>query len=235
MKRCSQCHFTFADDQQFCDFDHTELIDVPEPPPAFQNVPAVLPGQARRARRLRRSRVGLAILALSGVATSALLVGYFDSVSQSGIDVVSNSAGQGPSSLNRQGAQEKPEQALIEPPTKPRKISTQRKLAANDKGSSMPSSILKWDVAPASMYSTASRTARSRQNLRRQPPSQRSVPSNKTPDMAMTRRRSVAGGKATHARNHRNIRERNSGDGKDSKFVAVLKKTGSILTKPFRL
>src|SRR5688572_16346605 len=23
MKRCSQCHFTFSDDEQFCDFDHT--------------------------------------------------------------------------------------------------------------------------------------------------------------------------------------------------------------------
>ena len=262
MKRCSQCHFTFTDDQQFCDFDHTKLTDIPEPPPAFQNV------RRGRARRLLRSRTGLAILALSGVAMSALLVGYFDSVN-SGIDVASNSespvATSLPSSLTPQASPVKKERALIWPASKPRRISTQRKLTANDQAYSMHSSILKWDVAPASrtsapssVDSTSSHTARSPQTLRRPTPSKgsatlsmvamkRRVPSN----ASATRRQLVSGSNTTLARNHRKIREgnsgneklsrvvmgqkRKSGDGKDSKVVAILKKTGSFLTKPFRL
>ena len=255
MKRCSQCHFTFADDQQFCDFDQNELTDLPEPPPRFHTLPA------GRTRRILRSPVSLAILALCGVATSALLVGYLDSVSDPGIATISTSATPAASTPSRQSVPPKPAQPLIRPATKVRSISTQRKLTAIETGSSMPSSILKWDVAPQAMSSTVSRTEvsrteepraartdRSPQKLQRvQTPAKRSARSN----MTATRRSAAKAGQTTQARNHRNIQQRNYSDrrgqdsndrreqssaqGKGSRVIAILKKTGSILTKPFRL
>src|SRR5687767_2087253 len=109
MKRCPACDFTFADDQQFCDFDHTELTDLPEKPPTFPKVPV-----ESRARRLLSSQAGLAILAVLGGVMSALLLGYLESGSDSGRDLASNSKSQSRPTI------------LAPPSASPRKISTQR-------------------------------------------------------------------------------------------------------------
>ncbi len=222
MKRCSQCDFTFSDDHQFCDFDYTELTVIPDPPPSTQNVAPFFP---TKVRRIVRSRPGLAVLALAGIA---LLVGYFDSVQKSRSDLVSSSENQDPPYLTGQAPREKSEQALIEPVTKPRSISTQRKLAANETGSSMPASILKWN-SPTSR--TTSRTTPSRSRLRR---SQSTSPNVATSNIAASKRKRTNANQAVQARNHRSVRERTN-EKKSSKFVAILKKTGSLLTKPFRL
>jgi len=83
MKRCSECDFTFEDHQQVCDFDGTELTIIPESvPKAVRTSPF---------RRLARSRVALAALVLAGLISSALLIGYYDSASQSSAEIASNS------------------------------------------------------------------------------------------------------------------------------------------------
>jgi hypothetical protein len=222
VKRCSQCDFTFSDDHQFCDFDYTELTVIPDPAPSTQNVAAFFP---TKVRRIVRSRPGLAVLALAGVA---LLVGYFDSVQKSRSDVVSSSENRGPSNLTGQAPREKSEQTLIEPVTKPRSISTQRKLRANESGSSMPSSILKWK-SPLDGESVASRVTPSRLGPRRvNSTSKRGAASN------MASKRKAAKSNNAIAQNYKSTRD-GTRDRKSSKVVAILKKTGSILTKPFRL
>src|SRR5687768_14757507 len=140
MKRCSQCHFTFSDDEQFCDFDHTELTALLEKPPALPKLPKSFHG---RVGRFVRSHIGLSLLVLSAIAISAFLGGHFDYIRPLE-DVALNSASEDSSRHLGPTPQKKHKQALIEPVAKPRKISTQRKLVASARGSSMPASILKW-------------------------------------------------------------------------------------------
>lgn len=147
MKHCSQCGFTFGENEQFCDFDGTELNTVPEPAPFSPSASTLRALRPSRFRRLALSRVSLAALMLAGLISSALLIGYYDSGSQSNIEIASraqtqndmvNLVPQGPSETSDQA---KPEQA------KPRSISTQRRIAAAAKTSSMPSSMLRWESA----------------------------------------------------------------------------------------
>ena len=212
MKRCPQCHFTFAGDQQFCDFDHTELTLVPGP---SRNTPAA-PG--------RRSHLLLAIVALS-LAEAVLLISYVDSANESGV-VTPNSETHQALIPAPQLPPEKSHPALLDPSiktTKPRSISTQRKLTASDESPSMPASILKWKPNAA----TASRRDRS---ITKRTATANAV-STKRAQPRSTQR--IKSDKAMYARNHEYTR---GGTAKrtDSKVVAILKKTGSILTKPFR-
>ena len=233
MKRCPACDFTFADDHQFCDFDHTELTDLPEKPPTFPKVP--VPG---RARRMLHSRVGLTILAVSAVAMSALLVGYLDSASDSRSDLASAPHSQ--SSLKRQ----------VQPSASPRKISTQRKLAGHDTDPSMPSSILKWNPNRASSERSSKTLRRipvpARRNPRahiasaRRPAIKRTAPSHiaSTIRPAVKPVQPIKVREAPLARNNETTPKRTSTyrqpSGKGNKVVAFFKKTGSILSKPFR-
>ncbi len=217
MKRCPQCHFTFSDDQQFCDFDHTELTFIPPP---SKEISAVPPGRLRRAAR---SPIGLAILAV-GVGASAVLVGYLDTANDRGL-VTSNSEVQPASSPLLHAPLEKSHQALIEPLRKPRSISTQRQLGKED-SSAMPSSILKWEPHGSVASSTSV-------------PHRQSTSKRAAANVVRNRRATVTSNKAgrsnkaMYARNHKAIRTRTA-ERKESKVVAILKKTGSILTKPFR-
>jgi hypothetical protein len=89
MKQCSQCHFTFEDHEQFCDFDATELTPCPEPLAAARDASLLFGGSPFV--RLFRSRVSLTCLALAGVISSALLIGYCDAESQTKVDTQGNS------------------------------------------------------------------------------------------------------------------------------------------------
>lgn len=108
MKRCSHCEFLYEDDQRFCDMDGTELFNavglfafsqsVSEPahdpaPLAFSGSVSVLPALSSSPHltafpsvflRFLRSQFSLAALALLGVISSALVIGYYEYVSQAG-------------------------------------------------------------------------------------------------------------------------------------------------------
>lgn len=160
MKRCSQCGFTFEENEQVCDFDGTELTTVPEPIPFYQrvspNVSTLSAVRRSRFRRLALSPVTLAVLALAGLISSALLIGYYDSGSrpniEPNIDLASNAESRNDTVVVPQGpakasAQVKPDQVA-----KPRSISTQRRITSASKAS-MPSSMLRWESASHSSRS----------------------------------------------------------------------------------
>jgi len=76
MKQCPRCDFTFPDFHHVCDFDGAELIPDPERPSLVTLRPS-------RIRRCLKSPLFLAGLTALGLLSSALLIGYFDSASQS--------------------------------------------------------------------------------------------------------------------------------------------------------
>src|SRR5260370_4745844 len=82
MKRCLKCDFSFASFHHVCDFDGTDLIDDPESLPVSPGVSALVAATQSPFLRLVKSPVFLAVLALAGLLSSALLIGYFDSASQ---------------------------------------------------------------------------------------------------------------------------------------------------------
>jgi hypothetical protein len=75
MKRCPECHFTFEDYEERCDFDGSELTQFPE-----SSGPKLAPPLPFYVRMLK-SPYGLAALAMVGLVLSSLVIGYFDSSS----------------------------------------------------------------------------------------------------------------------------------------------------------
>ena len=235
MKRCSQCDFTFENHLQFCDFDNTELTVIPERVPSFTNVsppPSLF-------LRVARSRVSLAFLAFAGVMLSALLVGYIDSASQPNVAVTSN-AERGNDMLNPDSQspgvtpdQEEPEQAA-----RPRFNAQEMRIRAEEIPSSVTAPVFRWEPAvsrssrsrpePATFKleaistsgTRASKGSRARANG--EPLARRRRRATPTAVLSGSEKKPV-GSESENARQKR-----------DSKVVAVLKKTGSILTRPFR-
>src|SRR2546421_216348 len=82
MKRCPKCKFSFASFHHVCDFDGTDLVDDPATLPVSPGVSALVAATQSPFLRLIKSPVVLAVLALAGLVSSALLIGYFDAASQ---------------------------------------------------------------------------------------------------------------------------------------------------------
>jgi hypothetical protein len=235
MKRCSQCEFTFDNHLQFCDFDNTELTVVPERAPSFTNVsppPSLF-------LRVARSRISLAFLAFAGVMLSALLVGYADFASQPNVAVASN-AERGTDKVNPESQdpagtrdQAKPDQAA-----KPRLNATERRISAEETHSSVTASVFRWEPA-------VSRSSRSRPEpttFKREAISPSGVGASKGSrarpngeSLAKRRRRpnptTVLSGSETRSVGSESGTARQK---RNSKVVAILKKTGGFLTRPFK-
>lgn len=268
MKHCPRCAFTFDDQVRSCDFDGTELKVVPELAPSFKSVPFEPASSGSSAHRLVKSPAGLAALAFAGVAMSALLIGYYDSVSQPNINFTvpqsrSDTASTVPSTTVETGQGEW--QA-----DRPRIVSTQRRIGA--------------DELPASMVKRLLEASRSRSNK-----SQRDASTTKTvaiqsdpssrpssPKLLATQRKPANISRQSQARNQARPGPRDRGrqqhsvtrvlrpggqeldrrqhsvarvadrwlggdanesahHRKDSKVLKILKKTGSILKRPFEL
>jgi len=77
MKRCPQCEFTFEDHDKFCDFDGSELSPIFERTLSSQSYSTLTHVLMPVVWRLMRSNFSLAILALTGIVFSALVVGYY--------------------------------------------------------------------------------------------------------------------------------------------------------------
>lgn len=217
MKRCSQCEFTFEDHQRFCDFDGSELTVVPEPFPAFKkvSVPAtVLPSLLFR---VARSRVSVAVLALAGVMLSALLIGYFDSGSQSNIDIASSSESRNEMISVPQGPSESKDQTKPEEVAKSQFISTQRTIKA-DKES--VTSSKKKSPATSKPQGNKPRLGKANRGLLTRNQKMGSHEANRE---SLARNQKRPDGSKSQSSHHRG----------DSKVAAILKKTGRILKRPF--
>lgn len=216
MKRCSQCDFTFEDDQQFCDFDGTELSVVPEPVPSFKKF-SMPPGvSAPLFLRVVRSRVSLAVMALAGVMLSALVIGYYDSGAQSNIEPDIDLASNDMVNLVPKGASETLDQAEPEQ-VKPTFISTERRINAEEKTRTR-----------AHVFSSNSKPERNKRGFEK---------ANKDLLARKQKTGSETANEESLARNSKRPADRESNGSrqhKDSKVVAILKKTGNILTKPFK-
>ncbi len=72
MKRCPECHFTFEDRDQVCDFDGSELTPFADPAPLSDRI--VSPSKRSSLLRFANSRSGLAGLAGLLLVSGTLLV-----------------------------------------------------------------------------------------------------------------------------------------------------------------
>ena len=231
MKRCYQCEFTFEDQQQFCDFDGTELTVVPVSIPSFKNMSAP---PASLFLRVVRSRVSLTILALGGVMLSALVIGYYDSAGQSSIDIDLGSNVESRNDMGNlvpKGASETLDQAKAEQASKPSFISTERRIRAEEKTSSRPISVI--SRPPTTSRARAhvrSSTSKPEVNKRRF----------KKAKELLALKQNTESGKANTESLVRNSKRPNGRESesahqsRDSKVVSILKKTGNILTRPFK-
>ena len=212
MKRCPKCEFTFDDHQEFCDFDNADLSDVPE-------LIRALPGTASPSRFLRvsRSPAALAGLLLVGVTLSALMIGYYDAANSTDSNL----------NLEYGGQVEVNTPSLV-----PAYVSMERRVASSKEASSMPSSEIKWlaedpepEVSEARSTTPTPKTpATLRANTRRTARANRQLLANN--------QMNVSNQVADRGPNRASANRRRQ---KDSRVVAILKKTGSILTWPFKL
>ena len=262
MKRCSQCDFTFDDYQQSCDFDGTELTVVPELIPSFKDLS--IPGRislpfTARLLRIVRSRVSMAGFALAAVMLSALLIGYYESANLSDSVGEADSAGANSNSGVSQRSPapaNKPDQPETSDPIQsPRRLTMERRVTGT-KESSMPSSMIKWPTEDSHSRSSRARSSWSQPDqstaevpaklsVRRasSPADGQSRAGNQKSGPGKSNRQSYARNtsedrtqrrNAARVANRRPRRESEAREQKESKVVAILKKTGSILTWPFK-
>jgi hypothetical protein len=230
MKRCSECHFTFADHEEVCDFDGTQLTLTPEP--------ALHEGMTSSGlRRLVQSHGLVVVLTLIALGLSALLVGYYDALDQAHPDAAVDVTIPQSNFL----AQPLP-QATSNPSSQRRSINTQRRISAD--GKPELGSFAERSQTRARRYLSSSPGERTTAQL--QATAKRATVKRKTdPDSfaspggdrkgtsgsnASTRRESVAEGRRQFEQTTRSLAHHK----KDSKFVAALKTTGRILKWPFQ-
>lgn len=224
MKRCSQCEFTFEEHQQFCDFDGTELTVVAEPFPSFKKVSVPATVFPSIFLRVARSRVTLAVLSLAGVMMSALLIGYFEAASQPNIVIASNpesrneviSVPQDPSASSPQASEEVAQSRFV---------STQRTIKADEKpvaASKKRSPSTSKPEGTKRRFEKANRELLTRdQKIASQKASQKIAPQKANSESSARNQKGPDGSKPQSSKRG------------DSKVVAILKKTGRILKRPF--
>jgi hypothetical protein len=236
MKRCPKCEFTFDDYQEFCDFDGAELSLIPEFVPSLKNLSLPATTSPSLFLRVARSRVSLAGLSLAVVTLSALMIGYYDAAnapdsvsgpnSERGETVQVNKSSQADTSKLVQSGRS---------PQRPTYVSMERRVTSAEEASSMPSPMIKWLAEDPESQPAQSRPAPPRSkapatvqaNIRRPARSQRhSLTDNQ-------RSGSRKANKVAHRRPDGDFA--GTRRQKDSRVVAILKKTGSILTWPFKL
>jgi len=219
MKRCPKCNFSFASFHHVCDFDGTDLVDDPVTLPVSPGVAALVAATQSPFLRLIKSPVFLAVLALAGVVSSALLIGYFDAASQPNSIAESQAARDSPSNSI----------ASLAPPVQ-RPVQPQAQV-----GTRAPSFSLPEISKPAkNLSSTRERSvtaSRSRARLRFSP-SIRNQQSR--PEIALQR---PPKDKALQKESKESAPQRDSkknANRKESKLTATLKTTWNILKKPFK-
>lgn len=260
MKHCPQCEFTFDDQEQVCDFDGTDLIPVPETPPSFKSISFASPSSRSFICRLVTSRAGLIVLAPVAVLLSSLLIGYIDSANQSKVEK-STSQTRDSASMVPSTSVDAIGQAQVQTdvqPNRPTTISTQRKIGPDELP---PSMVKRLQAGTRSQSARTPRNSRDTKLVatKRRSSNSRLVASRRKP--ANATRQSQARNQARPGSRERARQQHTVASGayrrqqpseasgeyrrpgwstnesahhrKDLKVVAILKKTGSILKKPF--
>ena len=259
MKRCPQCEFTFEDHENFCDFDGSELSPIFERPLSSQSYSTLNHVLMPLVRGLLRSNFSLAVLALAGIVFSALLVGYY---SATDVQSKGETVEAIPALVNRESVKNSVASvatlavtiAATAPPNKAKALTGRR-----SRTSSRSASL---QFARASVRSTAFRSRKPSSsslrvaNLRRtyiQPQLEAKSAVHASSQLIQARdqkhvealqqvkpSRSVVGeDKVKLTGGHSSSTGSKSfvqfPQKKDSKFIAAMKKTGRVLSWPFRL
>lgn len=217
MKRCPKCDFSFASFHHVCDFDGTDLVDDPATLPVSPGVSALVAATQSPFLRLIKSPVFLAVLALAGLMSSALLIGYFDAASQP--NSIAESQASRDSVVSRVPPVQTPAQPLAGVGTQAPSISRaemSKPNAAKDLSSTRERSV------------TASR---SRARLRSSPSIRNQQSS---PEIAL---QGQPKDKSLQKESKESALQRDSkknANRKESKLSATLKSTWNILKKPFK-
>jgi hypothetical protein len=216
MKRCPKCDFSFASFHHVCDFDGTDLVDDPSTLPVSPGISALAATQSRYLR-LIKSPVFLAVLALAGLVSSALLIGYFDAASQP------NSIAESQAARNSVASLSPPVQTLAQPLAG---VETQAPFTSR--------SEISEPKAARDLSGTRERSvtaSRSRARLRSSP-SIRNQQSR--PEIAL---QGQPQDKALQKESKESAPQRDSkgnANRRESKLTAKLKTTWNILKKPFK-
>ena|SRR5437773_7331744 len=211
MKFCPKCDFSFASFHHVCDFDGTDLVDAPETLPVSPGISALVAATQPQYLRLIKSPVFLAVLALAGLLSSALLIGYFDAASQ-------------PNSFAQSQASRDSVVSLVHPVQSQAQVET-----------IAPSFIRSEISKPAKDLSATRkrsvRASRSRPPLRSSPPI---VNPQSRPEIAL---QGQPKDKALQNESKESALQNDSkknANRKESKLTAKLKTTWNILKKPFK-
>jgi hypothetical protein len=217
MKRCPKCDFSFVNFHHVCDFDGTDLVDDPETLPVSPGVSALVAATQSRFLRLIKSPVFLIVLALAGLVSSALLVGYYDAASQP------NSIAESPAVRDSVVSLVPPAQPPARPPAR---IVTRAP-------STTPSEIGK-PKAAKDLSSTRERSVTASRSRARHLPSPSIRNQQSRPEIALQRQPKD---KALQKESKESALQRDSKENanrKESKLTAALKTTWNILKKPFK-
>lgn len=252
MKLCPQCEFIYEDDQKFCDMDGENLVSDTRSgvfPPAMSTVPAVTAAvPAVTAAKPKKSPLKNIVMAVvAGFVLSALGLAYYASSPSLDSDSASRS--------RKLGAPEKSRQQQIAPPldnsssqptTSPSQSPTNPK-AAPDSGQASGEELTDKPASESarshSVPKTTDRTLRASDNrltiARHLPPLPRLTP---LPRLPPPRRLPAANPEGKQpgvtARPHKqgNANQKLAmPNQKQSRVRSFLKKTGRILSKPFKL
>jgi hypothetical protein len=218
MKRCPKCDFTFDDHQEFCDFDGAGLSVVPQLGTSLKNVSLPATESPSPFLRAVRSPITLSAILLVVVTPSALWIGYYD-------------AANSPDSVSA-GNLEHGEQIEINSSSQgPNYVSMERRVTSAKEASAMPSSTLEW-LAEEPEAEPASRAKPPTSGLP-QTKSRRTLRSNRQSLAVNQRSVTKPLNKVAHRAPNRDTT--GSRRQRDSRVVSILKKTGSILSWPFKL
>src|SRR5258706_394180 len=219
MKRCPKCDFSFVNFHHVCDFDGTDLIDDPETLPVSPGVSALVAATRSPFLRLVKSPVFLTVLALAGLLSSALLIGYYDAASQPNSIAESRALRDSPDSRASIASLVPPAQPRAQPPTR---IKTRAPFTR-------PNEVRTGSGSDRVLHSAAASRSRARLH-----PS----PSNRNqqikPETALQKQPED---KALQKEPKESALQRNSKENanrKESKLTATLKATWNILKKPFK-
>ena len=220
MKRCPKCNFSFVNFHHVCDFDGTDLVDDPETLPVSPGVSALVAATRSPFRRLVKSPVFIVALALAGLVSSALLIGYYDTASQ-------------PNSIAESPASPATVVSLVpsaQPPVRPPSPIRTRAPSTSRAEISKPAKDLS---------STRARSVTASRSRARLHPSPSTRNQQSRPEIALQRQplQRQPRAKALQKESKDSALQRDSKENanrKESRLTAALKTTWSILKKPFK-
>jgi len=243
MKRCPKCDFSFANFREVCDFDGTDLVHEPETLPVSPGVSALVAATQSPFLRLVKSPVFLIVLVLAGLISSALLIGYYDSASQSNSIAESQAS---PDSPDSNASQVPPAAPPAQPPARIRtpapstsRSEISKPKAAKDLSSARERSV-KASRSRARLRSSPSiRDQQSRpeialqsQPLQRQPRAKALQKESKESALQRDPKDKALQKESKESALQRDSKE--NANRKESKVTAMVKTTWRILKKPFK-